>query len=763
MRRHGSGVTGLGEPDKHPCPIFAGEVVQQVETSSPGHASENTGDDDEVLEVFDSEGQVVTRIDLAAETVSQVAAQAIASARKPSSQPAAPGFGMTAADFAEEEAPAAKKPSASEDFGVAYAREALPGENQGASNALPGALASETDAFDEEEVSSTFVTASLAAQSSRRKPDAAVVGSMAGPSDSDSDSDDFAFDAPATAPSSTPAPSAAPAPASSEVDSFMQRLAAAKQADKADSAAEAEAAEARRKLAAESAAAAAAAALSSAATAEKASRSRPIPGSSTSAAADFTVQHSSVRTATGSAPVFASSDTSSVDEGTAMVSSAGTAMGAVQHKLQQAAAAKEKQEQVEREERVLAKGAQLKELGGGADTIIEEDEEEEEEEEVRSEGASAAAQSVVVSPEAVDSRAGCSTWPAVAQKQTAEPAKCDTHLHTAVTANEQASDHIPRDTTAGPGPMPVLTQEQELAAAAAQFDAGTAAVSSRSAATSVGDSSAYTAIKHTDAASYLMGDAQAGRFKATVVVKQASSGGLWNALTRTSLSAGLKPERTAVFGMAKVQYDESDEVHQRLMRSMYRALSGSDLVGLTWTAVGFQNDNFVTDLRGVGMLGSLQLLMFAQEHHDFVVSRLMKAEGSPQWYPFAVQSLNMTLYALQALRAEKLNTLANKKDSVLQALHEFYCALFVEFGELFAASGAEGAYAGMLGQKAADACSKDPAAAIAKYKKLVAGGGASSSSVGRGSMPASAVAAAASGGKGVEGGTHEGEVQFSSF
>ena len=52
----------------------------------------------------------------------------------------------------------------------------------------------------------------------------------------------------------------------------------------------------------------------------------------------------------------------------------------------------------------------------------------------------------------------------------------------------------------------------------------------------------------------------------------------------------------------------------RMMHTLYRALTGSHLASPTWTVVGFQNDDFVTDLRGVGMLGPLQMLMFAQEH-----------------------------------------------------------------------------------------------------------------------------------------------------
>lgn len=104
---------------------------------------------------------------------------------------------------------------------------------------------------------------------------------------------------------------------------------------------------------------------------------------------------------------------------------------------------------------------------------------------------------------------------------------------------------------------------------------------------------------------------------------------------------------------------------------------------------------------------------------QFVTKRLLLAEGHPQWYPFAVQSLNMTLYALQALRAERLNTLINKAGSVLRVLHQYYCAVFVAFMERFFESSAEGAFAGSIGQDAAKACAADPAGAIAQYEKVV--------------------------------------------
>jgi hypothetical protein len=126
----------------------------------------------------------------------------------------------------------------------------------------------------------------------------------------------------------------------------------------------------------------------------------------------------------------------------------------------------------------------------------------------------------------------------------------------------------------------------------------------------------------------------------------------------------------------------------------------------------------------------------------------------------------MTLYALQALRGEKLNALANKADSVLSVLHDYYCALFVAFAEVLEASGAGGSYAGVLGQKAAEACAKDPAAAIAQYKRIVEGCAAKSAAGGAAAFSGSRSAPRGNGAasaKPQQAVAAEAPVEFSSF
>ena len=64
-----------------------------------------------------------------------------------------------------------------------------------------------------------------------------------------------------------------------------------------------------------------------------------------------------------------------------------------------------------------------------------------------------------------------------------------------------------------------------------------------------------------------------------------------------------------------------------------------------------------TDLRGVGMLGLLQLLYLSNTPHLIPLARdiYRVSVDDEQNFPLAVMSLNMTRIALQALRHGELN------------------------------------------------------------------------------------------------------------
>lgn len=57
---------------------------------------------------------------------------------------------------------------------------------------------------------------------------------------------------------------------------------------------------------------------------------------------------------------------------------------------------------------------------------------------------------------------------------------------------------------------------------------------------------------------------------------------------RASLRTDLASERLDVFALAKLPYSSTDETLARVMASLYRRMTGTELVGRTWRVIGFQ-------------------------------------------------------------------------------------------------------------------------------------------------------------------------------
>ena len=85
-----------------------------------------------------------------------------------------------------------------------------------------------------------------------------------------------------------------------------------------------------------------------------------------------------------------------------------------------------------------------------------------------------------------------------------------------------------------------------------------------------------------------------------------------------------------------------------------------------------------TDLRGVGMLGLLQLLYLSNSPHLIPLARdvYRASVDENQNFPLAVMSLNMTRIALVALRHGELNRECNHNHLVIDVVNQFYAAVF---------------------------------------------------------------------------------------
>ncbi|XP_063233293.1 ELMO domain-containing protein 3-like isoform X2 [Bacillus rossius redtenbacheri] len=148
------------------------------------------------------------------------------------------------------------------------------------------------------------------------------------------------------------------------------------------------------------------------------------------------------------------------------------------------------------------------------------------------------------------------------------------------------------------------------------------------------------------------------------------------------LDEHLVPERDLVFAITQCKLDLENPIHYRMLQTVYQRLTGTRLdcscYGSHWQQIGFQGNDPGTDLRGVGMLGLLQLLYLAGSPHLMPLARdiYRVSLDEQQNFPLAVLSLNMTRMALQTLRQGLLNRECNERQMVVEVVNEFYAAIF---------------------------------------------------------------------------------------
>ncbi|XP_075231879.1 ELMO domain-containing protein 3-like isoform X2 [Lycorma delicatula] len=151
--------------------------------------------------------------------------------------------------------------------------------------------------------------------------------------------------------------------------------------------------------------------------------------------------------------------------------------------------------------------------------------------------------------------------------------------------------------------------------------------------------------------------------------------------TPPKINVDLKPDYDLICSISKCTFNWDDSVHWRMIQSVFKQLTGSasdcPQFGSHWQLVGFQGSDPSTDLRGVGLLGLLQLVYLSTSSSIKPLAqklyRVSNSEDQP--FPLAVLSLNVTQIALNALMSGKLNKECNNRHSVLQVLNLFYTAV----------------------------------------------------------------------------------------
>ena len=188
----------------------------------------------------------------------------------------------------------------------------------------------------------------------------------------------------------------------------------------------------------------------------------------------------------------------------------------------------------------------------------------------------------------------------------------------------------------------------------------------------------------------------------------------------TKLPANLLIERDQVFSYAKVSFDDKNPLHFRMLHTIFRKLTSSRQCvryGNHWETIGFQGRDPATDLRGVGMLGVLQILAFISLNFEFIQYVYTYSLDENHHFPLAVGLLNMTEIMLQTLREGKLHNTILQQKSVINAVNTYYFAVFFKFFVMYRSNKCTESDFGELKKTVAEIAKKNPGKIIADFIK----------------------------------------------
>ena len=148
----------------------------------------------------------------------------------------------------------------------------------------------------------------------------------------------------------------------------------------------------------------------------------------------------------------------------------------------------------------------------------------------------------------------------------------------------------------------------------------------------------------------------------------------------------LRHERDMIFAIALCKFDDHNQLHMRSLATVHRRLMGGKTTscsrfGKHWEDIGFQGSDPIDDLRGVGMLGIVQLVWLLETPlvQLLALEVYRYSRETEQKLPFCVLSLNITCIALQALREGCLSRECNRKEQVFAVFNDFYAAIMLSF------------------------------------------------------------------------------------
>ncbi|XP_073478294.1 ELMO domain-containing protein 3 [Aquarana catesbeiana] len=148
------------------------------------------------------------------------------------------------------------------------------------------------------------------------------------------------------------------------------------------------------------------------------------------------------------------------------------------------------------------------------------------------------------------------------------------------------------------------------------------------------------------------------------------------------LNRDLHAERDLVLAIAQCPLDSSQQVHVRVLQTIYKKMTGArfdcPLYGSHWEQLGFQGMDPGTDLRAAGLLGLMHLLYMVMEPKTLPLAHdiFRLSQHHTQNFPFCIMSINITRICIQTLREERVSRECNRRQQVFAVLNDLYVAIF---------------------------------------------------------------------------------------
>ncbi|GBG72651.1 hypothetical protein CBR_g12225 [Chara braunii] len=192
---------------------------------------------------------------------------------------------------------------------------------------------------------------------------------------------------------------------------------------------------------------------------------------------------------------------------------------------------------------------------------------------------------------------------------------------------------------------------------------------------------------------------------------------------QTLMDEGLIEERKKVFCFAKMPFIDTDEMHRRMLFSVYVRLTGDvrpvSRRGDHWETIGFQGKDPATDLRGCGMLALLQLLYEVEDNAENMGCIYRLSLDGTHGFPLSIISINITKWALESLRAGTLSKEINKQNSVVNVINQFHKGAFHDFYNRWKNGGMTMLQSGYLLKEVEEASMKRPSATLGRASTVL--------------------------------------------